>query len=36
MDNSKALRELGWTPRPIAETVHDAVAWFSARETSQR
>ena len=36
MDNSKALRELGWTPRPIAETVHDAVAWFSARETSKR
>ena len=33
MDNSKARRELGWTPRPLAETVHDAIAWFGARES---
>lgn len=33
MDNSKARRELGWTPRPLTETVHDSIAWFSASET---
>lgn len=33
MDNSKARRELGWQPRPVEETVRDAVAWFAARET---
>jgi dihydroflavonol-4-reductase len=32
MDNSKARHELHWTPRPISETVRDAVAWFAARE----
>jgi dihydroflavonol-4-reductase len=32
MDNSKARRELHWNPRPIAETIKDAVAWFSQRE----
>lgn len=31
-DNSKARRELGWSPRPIRETVLDAVEWFAARE----
>jgi len=35
MDNSKARRELGWNPRPVTETVHDAVAWFRAREASR-
>lgn len=29
LDNSKARQELGWTPRPIEDTVRDAVAWFS-------
>jgi len=33
MDHSKASRELGWSPRPIAATVRDAVAWFARRET---
>ncbi len=32
MDNSKARRELHWNPRPIAETVKDAVAWFAQHE----
>lgn len=32
MDNSKARRELGWSPRPVRETVQDAVEWFAARE----
>lgn len=30
MDHGKASRELGWTPRPISETVRDAVRWFQA------
>jgi dihydroflavonol-4-reductase len=34
MDNGKARRELGWNPRPIAETVRDAVGWFAQREKS--
>lgn len=34
MDNSKARRELNWNPRPISETVRDAVAWFSAQDDS--
>ena len=32
LDNSKARRELQWTPRPLAETVRDTVAWFASRE----
>ena len=32
MDHSKAHRELGWNPRPLRETVRDAVDWFAARE----
>lgn len=28
MDNSKARRDLGWKPRPLSETVADAVSWF--------
>jgi dihydroflavonol-4-reductase len=32
LDNSKARRELHWQPRPIAETVRDAVAWFAQRD----
>ncbi|WP_439133536.1 NAD-dependent epimerase/dehydratase family protein [Pseudomaricurvus sp.] len=32
MDNSKARRELHWNPRPVAETVKDALAWYAQRE----
>ena len=32
MDTSKARRDLHWNPRPVAETVRDAVAWFAQRE----
>lgn len=32
MDNSKARRELHWNPRPVAETVKDALAWYKQRE----
>jgi dihydroflavonol-4-reductase len=34
MDSGKARRELGWSPRPLADTVRDAVAWFGAREAA--
>ena len=29
MDHAKATRDLGWAPRPVAETIHDAVAWYA-------
>ncbi len=35
MDNSKARNELHWRPRPIAETIRDAVAWYATREEFQ-
>lgn len=31
LDNGKARRELGWSPRPIAQTVSDALAWYRHR-----
>jgi len=34
MDSSKARNELHWKPRPIAETIRDAAAWFAQRERS--
>jgi dihydroflavonol-4-reductase len=34
MDNSKARRDLGWNPRPIAETVRDAVAWYNGHKAA--
>jgi len=34
MDSSKARRELHWHPRPIAETIKDAVAWFAHHKES--
>jgi dihydroflavonol-4-reductase len=33
MDNSKARIELHWQPRPIAETIKDALAWYAHRES---
>jgi dihydroflavonol-4-reductase len=35
MDNGKALQDLHWTPRPVAETVRDTIEWFAARERSE-
>jgi dihydroflavonol-4-reductase len=32
MDNSKARSELHWSPRPIAETIKDTVAWFAQHD----
>lgn len=33
LDNSKARNELHWEPRPLEQTVADAMAWFAARES---
>ncbi|GAB3102387.1 NAD-dependent epimerase/dehydratase family protein [Aestuariicella hydrocarbonica] len=32
MDSSKARRELHWSPRPVAETIRDALAWYEQNE----
>jgi dihydroflavonol-4-reductase len=31
-DSSKAKKELYWQPRPMADTVKDAIAWFRSRK----
>ncbi len=31
IDSTKAVRELGLSPRPLAETIADAIAWFRER-----
>lgn len=36
MDNGKARRDLGWEPRPVADSVRDAVAWFAQRDGQPR
>jgi dihydroflavonol-4-reductase len=35
LDHGKARRDLGWSPRPLAETVRDTIAWFAAQEQTQ-
>ncbi len=37
-DNSKAKRELGWRPRPMEESIREAVEWFEkdVRTSSRR
>lgn len=32
LDNSKARTQLHWSPRPIRETIKDAVEWYRQRE----
>lgn len=32
LDNGKARRELGWEPRPVTETIKDALAWYAENE----
>lgn len=34
VDSGKARRELGWNPRPLAETVCDAIRWLADSELS--
>jgi hypothetical protein len=31
LNNAKAVTELGLTTRPMADTIRDALAWFSER-----
>jgi dihydroflavonol-4-reductase len=31
LDHSKAERELGWTPRPVEESIREAAQFFAAR-----
>lgn len=33
LDHSKAVRELGWEPEPIRESIHRAVRFFAAQNT---
>jgi dihydroflavonol-4-reductase len=33
MDHTKATRELGWQPRPLRETVFDAVRWYDEHQS---
>ena len=35
LDHSKAERELGWTPRPVEESIREAAQFFAARRRSQ-
>lgn len=35
MDNSKARNELHWNPRPVEETIRDALEWYAEREKQQ-
>ncbi len=35
MDNSKAVNELGWQPRPFKESINDALEWFSEHHYSR-
>lgn len=32
MDNSKIKKELGWKPRPIEQTVKDAIEWYTTHQ----
>ena len=34
MNHAKAATELGWSPRPLSETISDAIAWY--RDRSQQ
>jgi dihydroflavonol-4-reductase len=35
MDNSKARNELHWQPRPVVQTVGDAIGWYARRTASE-
>ena len=34
MNHAKAAAELGWSPRPLNETISDAINWY--RDRSQQ
>jgi len=35
LDNSKIVRDLGWEPRPVEQTVKDAISWFSEQKRTK-
>ncbi|GAA2734564.1 NAD-dependent epimerase/dehydratase family protein [Actinocorallia aurantiaca] len=35
LDSTRARTELGWTPRPLEESVQDAVRWFSEHHRAE-
>lgn len=35
LDHSTIADELGWNPRPIQETVKDAIAWFAQQKQAK-
>ena len=35
LDNGKARRELHWNPRPVAETIRDALDWYAQHERAR-
>jgi dihydroflavonol-4-reductase len=35
MDNGKARRELHWSPRPVDETIRDAIEWYAQHERTR-
>ncbi|MET0705004.1 MAG: NAD-dependent epimerase/dehydratase family protein [Mycobacterium sp.] len=35
LDHSKAVRELGWTPEPVADSIAKAARWFEAQRLSR-
>lgn len=34
-DNSKIVEEFGWKPRPVEETVKDAISWFADQKRAK-
>ena len=36
VDHSKAVRELGWQPRPVAESIREAARWWVALRAAKR
>lgn len=36
LDNSKARHELGWNPRPVTETIKDALAWYAEHHKNRQ